>query len=128
MIQEQYISFEVAKLLKSRDDFHVNSKSHYNAEGNLYFTSMSHYNLTAGDGCIAPTQQLVMRWLREVHNIFISINITYNIEGNDRLTYLWIPCVIKQDNIDYPTMEEYMSNSYEQACEAAIKYCITNLI
>lgn len=125
MITEDYVSFEVAKLLKEKG-FKEITQAYINTDKEVYMLPFQQgvYEL-ANKQYPYPTLQIVMKWLREVHNIFISVSITYI---DNRLTYLWIPCVIKQGHIDYPTMEEYMADSYEEACEAAIKYCLTNLI
>lgn len=140
MITEDYVSFEVAKFLKEKG-FNWEWSPFYSEQDRDGWAQDNNYNIPNPDydanipfdsetiNVIAPhvSLQMAMKWLREVHNIFIDINVVY-VEGSDKLTYLWLPCVIKQGHIDYPTMEEYMANSYEEACEAAIKYCLTNLI
>jgi len=77
------------------------------------------------DGYTQPsiTLQMAMKWLREVHNIDIIVPPQYN---NVKWTYsaiiikLSIPCteIRLNDNKD----------KKEEACEAAIKYCLKNLI
>ena len=73
----------------------------------------------------APTQQMAMRWLREEHNLFICI-------GNDDLNYNWQVFDVKNRTKDLdPTCltESYAGyGSYEKTVEAAIKYCLENLV
>lgn len=71
----------------------------------------------------APTLWGTMKWLREVHNRYVEICMdkAHNFKDivfrpaiyDKRLDCLW-----ESDN--FPT--------YEEACEAAIKYCLENLI
>jgi len=65
-----------------------------------------------------------MKWLREVHGLFISI-------GNDDLNYNWQIFDIKNRTKDLdPTCltESYAGyRKFEQACEAACIYALKNL-
>lgn len=74
------------------------------------------------DCCIPmPTLQMAMKWLREIHGIDIIIEIT-DLVCKNRKYY----CMIyDRDNNSYILD---LFNSYEQACDAAIKYCLENLI
>ena len=122
MITEDYVSFEIAELLKE-NGFDGAVHSHYNELGGMI---MGGCPITKN--CIkAPTIQMAMKWLREVHNIDIDtytlweINREqpYHINGYKiQLHHAKSP----NDNLNevYPT--------YEKACEAAIKYCLENLI
>ena len=65
------------------------------------------------------THQIALRWLREEKNIHIVITTTqYGYEFS-----LQVP---RQDGIT--GNEEGCFNTYEEAVEAALKYCLTNLI
>ena len=68
------------------------------------------------------TLQSAMKWLREVHNIVIVITPSmfwgkYNV------------AIYKRDN-EYPFGfdGDSLISSYEEACKAAIKYCLEKLI
>lgn len=73
--------------------------------------------------------QMAMKWLRNEYNLVISISIT--IDG-------WRSCISRVkldsegfivdiiDGIDDSNIPNYAT--YEKACEAAIKYCLENLI
>ncbi len=76
-MEEQLISFETAKLAKEKG-FDIICQKGFNPnngniiEGNLWFvlnTLESNYHIQC------PTQSLLQRWLREVHNIHIELLI-----------------------------------------------------
>ena len=69
------------------------------------------------DDYAVPTQQMAMKWLREVHNIDISI-----ISLRSHKEYL---PRIESDSISHDAIP---CKEYEQACEEAIKYCLENLV
>lgn len=121
-ITEDYVSFETAKLLKEKgfDEFTL----HYYVEGHL----LKHYSpLTNSDtaGISAPTLQMAMKWLREVHSIHIvTVFLGHSLK--------WTPTIWKIDMV-IPESKHVKSTfntweTYEEACEAAIKYCLENLI
>jgi hypothetical protein len=117
MTTEDYVSFETAKLLKEKgfkcDTLHY----YYNKDGDLYFSAWS---IGAGKNeFVAPTLQMAMKWLREVHNIYIDIRRNLNI-----FTFRYL---IQNNNRLY-SYSDWTYSSYEQACEAAIEYCLENLI
>ena len=123
MIIEDYVSFEVAKLLKEKG-FNEKCRTFYN-DKTLKITNIdsSISNEKPFNLCLlAPTLQMAFKWLREVHNLYINIFVTWK----DKIPhYQWsIDNLITQDTIyDTPCLEKY-----EEACDAAIKYCLTNLI
>ena len=120
MIKEDYISFEIAKHLKEKgfDEecraFYVKSKE---CGIELFHAKEPYnYNNNVHPCTSAPTLQMTMKWLREVHHI--TIGITFSL---DIITY-----EIQKD-------EEFItaigsSRSYEDMVEDAIKYCLENLI
>lgn len=127
MITEDYVSFEVAKLLKGKgfDDEYTNA--FYDKTGNLYFINLlgdlsEHPNNDTD--IAASTLYVAMKWLREVRKINIEIFTYWSIQkkavyGN-RIVSVEHGNVFKEIDIAYST--------YEEACEAAIKYCLKNLI
>ena len=128
MIIEDYCSYEVAKLLKEKG-FDERCRSWYSYYGDSYDSHEEGCKMCNSD-CIkntfmAPTQAMAMKWLREVHGLFVSI-------GNDDLDYNWQIFDINDRTKDLdPTCltESYAGyRKYEQACEAAIKYCLEHLI
>ena len=133
-ITEDYVSFETAKLLKEKGfDVDTEHEMWYVVEK---FSTGCHWNsctYKVGDitreydekCCIAmPTLQMAMKWLREVHQIFIRPNTSflYPIKW-----YSEIFCY--GDNLK--TQQDVKTECYdspEESCEAAIKYCLENLI
>ena len=69
-----------------------------------------------------------MRWLREVHNVFIELRAG---ETNDKTWYDFDIIPINGRKIawnHYNNLPFVECNSYEEAVEAALKYCLENLI
>lgn len=124
MITEDYVSFEIAKLLKEKG-FDENTPVNYfvgddKPRGCMVGEMIYHKRLEEDTHLIAcPTLQMAMKWLREVHNIAIETEW-------EHLWYVYIkPMTSKPSEEDYYQCE---SSKYEEACEAVIKYCLDNLI
>ena len=72
-ITEDYVSYEVAKLLKKRG-FDEKTLSYY--ENNVLCRGdWFEWNRSPLGHIAAPTHQMAMKWMREVHNIHISVYI-----------------------------------------------------
>ena len=132
-MKEDYVSFEVAKLLKEKGfDVETEHELWYVVEK---FSTGCHWNsctYKVGDitreydekYCIAmPTLQMAMKWLREVHHLHIIPEISDVSRLNPQYyVVIWITT---------PKRESYMLelfDSYEEAVEEGIKYCLENLI
>lgn len=114
-IIEDYVSFETAKLLKEKG-FTENCLMRYNRVGDLVEEAYKfNWNFQTIDYS-APTHQMAMKWLREVHDIDISI-----IPLRSSKEYL---PRIESDSISHDAIP---CKKYEDACENAIKYCLENL-
>lgn len=149
MIKEDYVSFETAKLLKEKgfpQKYNVYHAMVYNEEDYedeyevprmvtetrlIKAGTLSSYPVGVPEPkCYSPTIQMAMKWLREVHNIHADIII----EGNGSCLKYYsnirpfkiIYATRLGDSID--TIEVGKYNTYKEACEAAIKYCLINLI
>ena len=130
-ITEDYISFETAKLLKEKG-FDEPLYSYYK-DGIFTITDLLCKYEFDVDLCrwryneyVAPTLQMAMKWLREIHNKNIILDMvpldedcyvlwTFNVYCNKNYKIMW-------------GTQQPKYNTYEEACEAAIKYCLTNLI
>lgn len=134
MITEDYCSYEVSKLLKEKG-FDEPCKvwySEYTSQfGGEKYTSIEFddHNRFKKDYKFlfhAPTHQMAMKWLREVHNIFIVIEpymYDYvNEKNSSYVTSLW-----QGDNY-YENITSKDYPAYEEAVEAALKYTLENLI
>ena len=98
-MMEDYVSFETAKLLKEKG-FNWNTDKQYYLD-----------------------KKMAMKWLRKVYNLEIYPYHQYSQDGNK-----WWFEIVK-----FPSpVSEYESNAiyatYEEAVEAAIKYCLEKLI
>ncbi len=74
-----------------------------------------------GDTISAPTLQMAMKWLREVHNIHI-----YTIDTFIGFKYV-IQDMFHHDEDIHP-IDGMCFSSNEEAAEEAIKYCLENFI
>ena len=127
MITEDYVSFETAKLLKEKG-FDEPCECFYDTEHNdisivngWMDTSNSLLEEREFLCYSAPTLQMAMKWLREVHGLWCEISW----EGKG----LWCMEVFSlMDEEFIPDSIVHEIKSYEEACEAAIKYCLENLI
>ena len=127
MITEDYVSFETAKLLKEKG-FDWNTDKQFNLD-----KIVSEYNITDRSRyperyLDAPTLQMAMKWLREVYNLAIGVEYFVDEENGDTRT--WRYDIISMNTFcnksDYRLCRNF--TTYEEACEAAIKYCLENLI
>ena len=132
MITEDYVSFETAKLLKEKG-FDEEVTSFYLPNGTL-----SHGNTYAyckmsvssnSNFILAPTHQMTMKWLREVHNIHIESFCPVVDTTDEPIKYNVVISDLRNHCLAFNTpLENKEFDSYEQACETAIKYCLEYLI
>lgn len=139
MITEDYVSFEVAKLLKDKgfNDkciyYYIQTKEMFKID-TRYHTALTTQELLdlqiigeKEDRYAAPTQAIAMRWLREIHNLSVEVY---------RTACGYIGCItaipsgtdIKFLETDGDDLASGAYTKWEYACEAAIKYCLENLI
>lgn len=126
MIQDEYIKFETARLLKEKGfDEKCGYCYAFFDEDDIRVLELKHHisGLSLAEKRYPyVTQSVALKWLREVHNLYINIFVTWK---NKIPHYQWsIDNLLTQDTIyETPCLEKY-----EGACEAAIKYCLINLI
>ena len=78
MITEDHVSYKVAKLLKEKG-FDEGCIMWYEDDDNLiptnddYGLQSNSWHLSKYFECSAPTHQMAMKWLREIHKIDIDI-------------------------------------------------------
>ena len=122
MITEDYVSFETAKLLKEKG-FNEGCRQYW-YRGNLVFSRSEIWNRELDnyedEGWTAPTLQMAMKWLREVHTIIIELHHQHRKE--------WYAMVSSENPLGIGVYTTSTFNTYEESCEAAIKYCLDNLI
>lgn len=123
MIEEQFVSFDTAKLLKEVG-FNVPCRGVYVTDRTGYY-EFREYNIkqTTDDLCwdsddgfqyeyLAPTQSLIAKWLREIHGIDIVIDV---INEKDYC------CDIFQ-NKQRKSIAESVKQSFEEVLEDGLKY------
>lgn len=121
MITEDYVSYEVAKLLKERG-FDEPIQYFYKFDSKELYRGTVFTNTQIGDKFYnAPTHQMAMKWLREIYGIDIVIEIS-DPSVKDRKYY----CIIWDDNNNSYILDLF--NSYEDAVEAVLKYVLENLL
>ena len=128
MITEDYVSFETAKLLKEKGFDWECLGTYSTGDKELSISSECPYSNDLNDDMFiaAPTLQMAQKWLREVHNLVIQIEFIDYLEHGE----VWLYSVLERRTIKRLTGrdEDFTEHSYEEACEAAIKYCLENLV
>ena len=128
MIKEDYVSFETAKLLKSKK-FHIPTRSHYDGRGGFGFLDIceidwNNYKCFKERRCYsAPTHQMARKWLRKMYNINIDIVPVWNQKRFEYQVFIVTP-----ENAKHCYVDEKLYLGYEEAAEAGIKYSLENLI
>lgn len=137
-IEEDYVSFEVAKLLKEKgfqakctacyhnDQSHtfklISGRINYcNPKFNKY-KMIPPYN--------APTLQMAMKWLREIHNCIITIDYdSYENADDSGVTIGYSFSLQKKENpSEYEYIHDWAYDTYEEAVDAAIRRTLENII
>lgn len=128
-ITEDYVSFETAKLLREKGFKEPTLAYAYGQDMVAYYSQprvTDDFKVEAGRYPL-PTLQMACKWLREVQNLFVfpfpQVNTNkfwaeiYQLSDNQEWENLYCESIDLQDYL-----------TYEAACEAAIKYCLENLI
>lgn len=135
MITEDYVSFEIAKLLKEKG-FNEQIRDFYRFENNIWIhrNTYEHNYFNLGmprwENCYScPTLQMTMKWLREVYKVHIIAEPCLG-EGNEpNLCFnRWFWTILTESGEYKPIRKIDEFPTYEKACEDAIKYCLENLI
>ena len=122
MITEDYVSFETAKLLKGKGFDERACNTCYKLNGKFCNNRKS---MSGVDNMIcyqAPTLQMAMKWLREKYNLEIY-------PYHDFSSKWWVEIIKCPNSVsEYESGKDEEFDTYEEACESAIKYCLENLI
>ena len=136
MIKEDYVSFETAKLLKEKGfdspcfmAYYETNNGHkigYDVGRNNYQWDI--VNKENGlSNCCAPTLQMAMKWLRKEHNIGIFPS-TYCLLKNGEVTHPYGTCITNLVTYEIIVDDCLPEETYEEAIENALIYCLKNLI
>ena len=111
MITEQYVTFETARMLKEAG-FDALCNSMYTDNG-FGWSDLDKVNYNEYETSYSrPTQSLAAKWLREVHNIDVVVDI-----ANEKEYY----CDIYQ-NTQRKSIAESINPSFEETLEDGLKY------
>jgi len=118
--EEQYVSFETAKILKKKG-FNIPCWHYYHTSKlEHYFRKVTNKGWATSGNISAPSQSLTMKWLREVYDIDIII-------GPHKEVNTWVYQSHLCKNREYLFSMEF-GDTYESCVEAAIQYCLEHLI
>lgn len=121
-MQEQLISFKTAKLAKKKG-YAISNQLVYDENLEILlpkdpaYPGWHDYAICNGI-CAAPTQSLLQKWLREIHNIHIEIDL----DTDDRF-YILKPYKYVIDiyqDIEHKFIKELI-DSYEEALEIGLQ-------
>ena len=139
MTQEEYVSYETAKLL-NENGFEIDADKDYwkvGKDGTMYFmSSIGAYTsdinnkyafYRPADTYPCPTQAVAMRWLRDEYRIAVSpIPYRYPDKWDCMLVYLGEP-LEKDDKYDICLLGT-IRPSYEEAAEAGIRHVLKEVV
>lgn len=135
-ITEDYCSFEVAKLLKEKGFDELCNYEWWipnNDKGYVLIANGQIKNSNLIDEAYtAPTHQMTLKWLREVHDIHINFDIHWLHFANQK-GWMYIVEKILDNGIEYidskgDENDATFFSTYEKVCEAALNYVLKNLI
>lgn len=138
MITEDYVSFEIAKLLKEKgfdekcEMFYTKPLEGY--KRNIKFTEWKNSCLRSDMTCTCPTLNVAMKWLRDVYKIHIDCRIFLSGSGSYYYTLGYFDlkelkhnyCIFNDDNSNHPTI--VFVCEYEKALSKSLKYVLENII
>lgn len=121
MIEEQFVSFDTAKMLKDAG-FDVPCFNQYTERGTIWHCDCPENFNKSQCATSCPTQALAARWLREKHRIALDVAfIPPSVDGD-----VWQYFVGEMDDMiwegEYETGRKYAT--YEQAMEAGLQEAI----
>lgn len=122
MITEDYVSLAVSKLLREKgfeDDF---CHTAYDCNGEFFW--YGDYSKDRKGIMDAPTLQMAMKWLRDRYKLCVVVKPYITEEG---IFYLFEIMEMNKDSVLNKKAKTGF-DTYEEAGEAGIKYCLENLI
>lgn len=122
MVTEDYVSFEIAKLLKDKG-FDEPTIAIYYKDGTFEYFSLNKWNTKFITPISAPTLQMAMKWLRRIYSVNIDIVSVWNQKRFEYQVFIVTP-----ENAKHCYVDDKLYLGYEEAVEAALKYVLENLI
>ena len=130
-ITEDFVSYEIAKLLKEKGFDEICSyewgvpdidKGYVLQKWVINNGQIRNSDLIDG-AYAAPSQSLALKWLREVYNIFIEINVSIDLNG----AYHYAYSILDKECKYIKRFVGYYS-THKLCVEAALDYVLKNLI
>jgi len=129
-ITEDYCSFEIAKLLKEKGVDFIDCVTYYceDKPKEVNYSFCGETNSTWEKRCCqAPTHQMTLKWLREVHDLHIIV-YPWQADNEEKASH-WCCTVYRAfAHLGNDVYTNETPKSYEEAVEAALKYTLENLI
>lgn len=127
-ITEDYVSFLIAKLLREKG-FDIRCSDYYDKNGEVYpvfpgIANNSVYLKYNAEYYHRPTHAIAIKWIRENFDIFIENKISGKFQF---YCVVWANYNSERDIF----LHEHVTKCYslpEEATEAALRYCLENLI
>lgn len=130
MIEESYVSFDTARMLKEAG-FDIPCKTYYEIEDGEVVrkdgVSKHDYNGMEDAVCSRPTQALAARWLREVHDTFVKMERVGCFDGKE-FRFYWSYSLIRVSTACLKSISGGRYDSYEEALEVGIAKCLEQII
>ena len=105
-MKEELVSFKTAKLAKEKGFDEICSYLYENSKVIVYTTHKNSGLNKHFDWYSAATQSLLQKWLREAHEIFVSVDVNFNVK------------IYYKDELHN---EIFNFNSYEEALEKGLQ-------
>lgn len=130
MIEESYVSFDTALMLKE-SGFDMPCMSYYELEDGEVVRKdsigSSDYNAYEDAVCSRPTQELAARWLRDVHDTFVKMERVGSFDGKE-FHFYWSYSIISVSAACLKSISGGRYDSYEEALEVGIAKCLERII
>ena len=125
-IEENYCSYGISELLKKKG-FDEKTLSYYE-DNVLCHGDWFEWNKSPLGHIAAPTHQMALKWLREVHGLIITVY--YDIFPAPETTSYVVGYSfnIQVKDTRYCKICKYPYNSFEDATAAAMEYCLEYII
>ena len=131
MVTEDYVSFETAKLLKEKGAYFDTDRV-YTSIGRAWEINMKQFkkqfDYEVSNYIQRPTLQMALKWLREVHKIFVEPIVAIDLNGKYHYCFRLLNSICKDILEPKDLVRIDFKDTYEEAVEAGIKYCLENLI
>ena len=111
-MKETLITFETAKLAKNKGfDFKVYKEEKiYDKLG--YLLKPEDEVFPGVEYFPAPTQSLLQKWLREVHEIIVEVEVGFDIEDGE-IVYYFTPFIKRKESIEFVKYSGLLTSMFE---------------